>query len=267
MKLEEFKNWLKEVYPESTTTVNNRISNCKTIESHYGDLSKCYAKDKCKSIINELNYTVNDERINAPQKHRVPIKGVIRTGSATYKQALNLYIQFCDINENNESLESDSIIEERSIQDSSGAELLKQLLIELDSFKYIKKLHKDVFALQLDICDFLNLNYNEYTWETEYKPSSEYRDCVDIIGFSKTHNFKIVIELDAHRADQVAKKIVSRMALFIDENVIYLSLCYPGTKKMPKNECVKYFDYCSVIANNLSNNSKSETLFSGKFMG
>ena len=69
--------------------------------------------------------------------------------------------------------------------------------------------------------------------------------------------------MDAHRADQVAKKFLSRSALFINENIIYLSLCYPGTNSMNKKECVKYFDYCSTISKILSDNSSYNKLYAG----
>lgn len=44
MRTSEFKTWLEEKYPETPTTVSNRISNCKNIEKYYGDLAKYMTK-------------------------------------------------------------------------------------------------------------------------------------------------------------------------------------------------------------------------------
>lgn len=44
--------------------------------------------------MNRLCYSTQDERNNAPVRHRIPINGNQRTGSATLKQAVGLYIRF-----------------------------------------------------------------------------------------------------------------------------------------------------------------------------
>lgn len=80
----------------------------------------------------------------------------------------------------------------------------------------------------------------------EHCPSPTNRDSIDIFG--KGDEFVVVVELDKNRADQVAKKFVSRMALFPSTKVYFVSLCYPGTEKMNKAECTKYFGYCSALA-------------------
>lgn len=84
----------------------------------------------------------------------------------------------------------------------------------------------------------------------EYAPSKRLKDSIDIYGESE--DFVVAIELDKNRADQVAKKFVSRVALLPDEKVYFLSICYPGTKRMNLNECVKYFGYCSNLAKRMS---------------
>ena len=61
----------------------------------------------------------------------------------------------------------------------------------------------------------------------------------------------MVIELDKNRADQVAKKFVSRMALIPSTTVYFVSLCYPGTENMNKAECEKYFGYCAALSNRM----------------
>jgi len=94
MKKDEFKEWLQIRFSDKKTTVSNRISNCKNVEKYYGDLGTHFIKNKCSSIMGELKYTIEDERARKPQRHKVPINGKIRTGSATLKQAVKLYVEF-----------------------------------------------------------------------------------------------------------------------------------------------------------------------------
>ena len=61
----------------------------------------------------------------------------------------------------------------------------------------------------------------------------------------------MAIELDKNRADQVAKKFVSRMAILPTTTVYFISLCYPGTEMMNKSECAKYFGYCATLAHRM----------------
>lgn len=63
---------------------------------YQGDLDERYNADRCKSIVEELTYSTEDEREKRPQNHLIPINGNIRNGSATLKQAINLYINFCE---------------------------------------------------------------------------------------------------------------------------------------------------------------------------
>lgn len=93
MKEQEFKKWLGQKYPNNSTVLN-RVSNCKKIEKVYGNLDDRFDENECITILQDLIYTVNDERNNRPAKHKITIDGDIRTGSATLKQALKLYVSF-----------------------------------------------------------------------------------------------------------------------------------------------------------------------------
>ena len=92
----------------------------------------------------------------------------------------------------------------------------------------------------------LQLAMPAITWSVEHCPSRINRDSIDIFG--QGHDFVVAIELDKNRADQVAKKFVSRMAILPTTTVYFVSLCYPGTEKMNKRECEKYFGYCATLA-------------------
>lgn len=97
----------------------------------------------------------------------------------------------------------------------------------------------------------LEANISSITWELEYCPSKSNRDSIDIFGSNETS--LVVIELDKHRADQVAKKFVSRVAILPETKVYYISLCYPGTANMSKPETIKYFGYCANLAKRMNN--------------
>jgi hypothetical protein len=115
-----------------------------------------------------------------------------------------------------------------------------------------QKQQKVIVAMfQQEVFDELKRKMTTINWELEYKPSATKRDAIDIYG--ENHSFAVAIELDKHRADQVAKKFVSRLALLPQSKIYYISLCYPGTAKMQKPEAIKYFGYCSNLANKMNN--------------
>ena len=64
-------------------------------------------------------------------------------------------------------------------------------------------------------------------------------------------DYEVIIEIDATRADQLAKKLLSRYCYHLDatpaKKLIYISLLYPGTDKMNVNECKKYFLYGETL--------------------
>lgn len=107
-----------------------------------------------------------------------------------------------------------------------------------------------VTNFQKSLCQRLLDKIPSLRWTIEHAPSKEQRDSIDIYG--ECDDFVVAIELDKNRADQVAKKFVSRVALLPDKKVYFLSLCYPGTERMNLNECVKYFSYCSNLAKRMA---------------
>lgn len=97
----------------------------------------------------------------------------------------------------------------------------------------------------------LKITLNNIDWKIEHRPNTTVRDSIDIFG--EGDEYVVVIELDKTRADQVAKKFVSRIALLHTRKIYFLSLCYPGTENMNHLECVKYIKYCSVLAVRIKN--------------
>lgn len=74
------------------------------------------------------------------------------------------------------------------------------------------------------------------------KQIGETKDRCDV--YAETSEYKIIVELDATRADQVAKKMLSRYyyanKVKTEKPTVYVCLLYPGTEKMNQPECVKY---------------------------
>lgn len=100
MQRQTFLNWLKNS-GYRPAVANSRAGNCETVCRYEGDLDVLFEKDKCADLLKRLNYSTDDERNNRPVRHKIPINGNKRTGSATLKQAVNLYVKFL----NNELIE------------------------------------------------------------------------------------------------------------------------------------------------------------------
>ena len=92
---------------------------------------------------------------------------------------------------------------------------------------------------------------------TEVRLFNQFLDRADIL-IPNVQGYTVIIEIDATRADQVAKKMMSRffwtilhqgktplrneMSCFPDNTpIVYVSLLYPGTNAMNPEECKKYF--------------------------
>jgi len=112
MDAEKFKNWL-EFNGKPRSTIQNRISNCRNVENYEGDLDQHFIKDYGLSLLKKLSYSTSEERNNSTAKHKIPIYGNMRNGSATLKQAVNLYMTFkkekgVDFEEYNNNLASEN---------------------------------------------------------------------------------------------------------------------------------------------------------------
>ena len=101
MRTTEFRDWLQHVHigkqgsALGDTTIAARIANCETVDRCEGDLDQHVAKDGMFDLQSRLTYSADDQKRGIPLRHRVPINGDPRTGSATLKSAVKLYRQFC----------------------------------------------------------------------------------------------------------------------------------------------------------------------------
>lgn len=125
--------------------------------------------------------------------------------------------------------------------------------------------HAWVSEFQKNLQENLNSVENGYDWEIEYD-SSEHpeHDRIDVCGVPKgspKRTPKWIIEIDATRADQIAKKFVSRLALYgLGESINYVAIMYPDTAN-GKAECEKYLRYCRDIMKKINPKSAVYGIF------
>ena len=89
-----FQQYLRDVKRMSERTIVTRSANCKRAERYEGDLDRHFGNDQCQSLLWRLTYSTDDQDRKRTPKHNIPIDGNLRTGSATLKQAVGLYVQF-----------------------------------------------------------------------------------------------------------------------------------------------------------------------------
>lgn len=98
MQQEPFKDFLRNTYKGggqlSEDTIKSRIANCARVERYEGNLDLHFERDGLNDLLARLEYTTDDARAHRPPRHRVPIRGDMRNGSATLKSAITLYESF-----------------------------------------------------------------------------------------------------------------------------------------------------------------------------
>ena len=86
MKEAPFRVWLKVERGLSAGTVGSRISNCRRVERHEGDLDAHYDSDELDGLLQRLN--------PGEPEHGIQIAGDVYNGTATLKNAVSLYCDF-----------------------------------------------------------------------------------------------------------------------------------------------------------------------------
>lgn len=244
----DFKKWLIDEYGLQESAANSRVSNISTIEKYYGDIDTLIKNGSIQNLLNDLSYSTDDERHHREARHKIPIDGNVRTGSATLKQAVNRYVEFWRDTDRDRSNSTATAI-------SNATELQRianDLQSSLKDFRptkvqksYAIKEVKEY--IQQPLTDFLTRKFPHIKWEMEYRLSDRMRDSVDIVGIVND-NTMIVIEIDTRRSDQISKKFVSRQALTDNMNTIYSIVTYPNTNSQSKAETVATAKYIKHIA-------------------
>ena len=67
------------------------ISDAKRVEHHYGDLDELYAEDGLAGVVQELQYSADDARKNAPN---IPLRGDLRNGLASCRSTVRRYHEY-----------------------------------------------------------------------------------------------------------------------------------------------------------------------------
>jgi serine/threonine protein kinase len=94
MREQEFRSWLATHRNLGEQTIGSRISNCRTVERHEGDLDNQFDQDKLQELTRRLTYSSRDQVANKPALHNIPIDGNVYNGTATLRSAVSLYKQF-----------------------------------------------------------------------------------------------------------------------------------------------------------------------------
>lgn len=89
-----FLDYLISVRGMKANTAQSRNSNCNRVERFEGSIKDHFEKDKCNSLLMRLEYSMDDQVHNIAPKHSIPIDGNIFNGTATLRQAVNLYIDY-----------------------------------------------------------------------------------------------------------------------------------------------------------------------------
>jgi len=92
----KFVDYLITVRGMKESTALSRNSNCKRVERYEDSLKEHYQKDRCKQLLRRLEYSMDDQVHGRPASHNIPIEGNVFNGTATLKQAVNLYIEYLE---------------------------------------------------------------------------------------------------------------------------------------------------------------------------
>ena len=189
MNLEEFKIWLDEENGSDFRTIQSRISNCRTVENYEGDLDEHYAKDNGLSLLERLSYSTEDQRNQSEPKHKIPINGNVRTGSATLKQAAKLYMTYRSSNF------------EPSETSSKSFDIKQSLEEEIDNIETWTN-----FSYEKDLKNSMVSQINELF--PEYKIIGENNEGVEYLIGGK----RIDILLEKHNGDLLVIELKSGIA-------------------------------------------------------
>lgn len=91
--LDTYAEWLRRAVPTPSTQAT-KLSELRRVEAHYGDLDVLYDQDELTSVLEELTYTKEMERAQAPNPSKLDINGDIYNNLASYKSAVTKYVRF-----------------------------------------------------------------------------------------------------------------------------------------------------------------------------
>ena len=93
-----YRDWLEQ-QKYDPGTIQAQMYRAGRVEQYYGDLDQHYEKDQLKSVIDNLRYSTNDAKNQKPNPSKIPFDGDIRSNLASYRNAVERYRRFRDLNE------------------------------------------------------------------------------------------------------------------------------------------------------------------------
>jgi hypothetical protein len=93
MRDEEFATWLINSTSLTSRPCSDAKSRCRRVERNKGNLDTHFIQDEMRSLLHEFTYNHHDEL--SGKSPPVSIVGDPVTGTASLKNAINLYLKFC----------------------------------------------------------------------------------------------------------------------------------------------------------------------------
>ncbi len=90
---QDYPIWLEEQKYSANTQVS-QIHRIKKVEESYGNLDDHFINGTYSQVIQELQYSANDERTNKPNPSKIKFEGNIRNNLQSYKNSVVRYSKF-----------------------------------------------------------------------------------------------------------------------------------------------------------------------------
>lgn len=88
-----YRRWLEQ-QGYADNTVQAQMHRAGRVEKCYGDLDDHYDRDLLRSVVEELKYSIEDERRNKPNPSKIAFDGNIRKNLDSYRNATERYCKF-----------------------------------------------------------------------------------------------------------------------------------------------------------------------------
>ena len=88
-----YTEWIKH-QGLADNTIQAQLHRAGRVEECYGDLDEHYDRDKLRSVIADLRYSVADSRSAKPNPSKIPFDGDTRNNLSSYKNAVERYCRF-----------------------------------------------------------------------------------------------------------------------------------------------------------------------------
>lgn len=268
-----FADWLRR-QGYSKHTAESRVSEIERIKKAYPDLdSRIFAGDG-NDLLREFEYPLEDYRAGIRPRHKVAMDGNWNTITATLRRTLRLYIAY--------------ILDTQPGAEQSFISSLRHRIIDVveNSRPQVKITKTNLNSAYIQPLIYrLQSAFPDIEWKAEAGVKGKAKDKFDLIGVASFgadgkplalpellfHKPKesnktwlvdlqpgmvvVIIEFDNANASQTAKKALSRIALTMEQNIIYISAIYSNDNSKSESgkvEVKKYDGYTNDIINGLN---------------